>query len=145
MSKESKHTPGPWSVRGVSMEDGSISIGSEKHRIVIAYATNAASLGDFVSAAVRGRRDFGAPDTAQTQWANARLIAAAPDMLAALKLVADSGKFSCFDDLAWDAVNGAIAKAEGGPPQDEINQARRLFLNIYARLYGRPDHVQHRA
>lgn len=39
--------------------------------------------------------------------------AAAPDMLAALKLVADSGKFSCFDDSAWDAVNDAIAKAEG--------------------------------
>lgn len=44
---------------------------------------------------------------------DARLIAAAPDMLEALKLVADSGKFSCFDDLAWDAVNAAIAKAEG--------------------------------
>lgn len=54
------------------------------------------------------------PDEAE-QLANARLIAAAPDMLEALKLVADSGKFSCFDDLAWDAVNGAIAKAEARP------------------------------
>lgn len=27
----------------------------------------------------------------------------------------------------------------------KINQARRLFLNIYARLYGRPDYVEHRA
>lgn len=45
--------------------------------------------------------------------ARKRMEAAAPDMLAALKLVADSGKFSCFDDSAWDAVNDAIAKAEG--------------------------------
>lgn len=52
-------------------------------------------------------------DGAVDHAANARLIAAAPDMLAALKLVADSGKFSCFDDSAWDAVNDAIAKAEG--------------------------------
>ena len=55
------------------------------------------------------------------------------------------------DDEALQIIASMIAdtqfaKQEGsGPPQDEINQARRLFLNIYARLYGRPDHVQHRA
>lgn len=48
-------------------------------------------------------------------YANARLIAAAPDLLAALKLVADSGLFSSYDDHAWDTVNGAIDKAEGRP------------------------------
>lgn len=45
--------------------------------------------------------------------ANARLIAAAPELLEALKLVASSGKFTCFDDAGWDAVNDAIAKTEG--------------------------------
>jgi hypothetical protein len=83
MAEAAQHTPGPWEISGISMDDGSISIRHSEYRIIIAYATNAASFGDFVSAAIRGRRDFGAPDTAVTQWANARLIAAAPDLLAA--------------------------------------------------------------
>lgn len=45
--------------------------------------------------------------------ADARLIAAAPEMFEALKLVAESGKFTCFDDTAWDAVNDALSKAGG--------------------------------
>lgn len=47
------------------------------------------------------------------------LFAAAPDLLEALKLVADSGKFTCFDDEAWDAVNDAISKATGSPAPQE--------------------------
>jgi hypothetical protein len=44
--------------------------------------------------------------------ANARLIAAAPEMLAALK-----GISSRWDDEdAWEAVEAAIAKATGGEP-----------------------------
>jgi hypothetical protein len=42
--------------------------------------------------------------------ANARLIAAAPEMLATLKLVRDSG----MRNAAWDAACAAITKAEGG-------------------------------
>ena len=71
-----KATPGPWQTKGVSMEDGSISIGPTAYPIVLAYVTNAASFGDFVTAALHGRRDFGAPDTAVTQWASADFIAA---------------------------------------------------------------------
>lgn len=88
---ETKWTPGPWAISGLSMNDGSISIGQAELRIVIAYATNAASFGDFVSAAIRGRRDFGAPDTAATQWANAHLITAAPDLYEALEEMLGEG------------------------------------------------------
>ena|SRR6185437_5244405 len=80
---DGKHTPGPWSVSGISQADGSISIA--KDGIVIAYATNASSFGDFINAALSGRKDFGAPDTAFTQLANARLLAAAPELLAVAK------------------------------------------------------------
>lgn len=121
-----KHTPGPWEISGISMNDGSVSIRHAEHRIVISYVTNAASLGDFVAAAMRGRRDFGAPDTAHTQWANARLISAAPDMLAALKTahthLEHMAKFIgerklgySFEALGEDIGNirDAIVKAEG--------------------------------
>ena len=33
------------------------------------------------------------------------------ELLAALEIVANSGKFSCFDDTAWDQINNAIAKS----------------------------------
>jgi len=87
-----KHTPGPWRINGILQNTGSLTIGAPEQRIVIADVHNAASFGDFIGAALRGRRDFGAPDTATTQLANANLIAAAPDLLAALK--------ECID-LAW--------------------------------------------
>lgn len=115
-----KHTPGPWEVGGISMNDGSISIRHAQYRIVIADVTNAASLGDFVSASMRGRRDFGAPDTAKTQWANARLISAAPDMYEALKrLVAICedqpriAKATVEESSPLGEARAAIAKAEG--------------------------------
>jgi hypothetical protein len=76
---ETKHTPGPWKVGGISLNTGAIAINHPEYRLVIADVLNAASFGDFVTASIRGRRDFGSPDTAKTQWANARLIAAAPD------------------------------------------------------------------
>jgi len=69
-------TPGPWGITSVSIEDGSIGIA--KDRIVIAYATNASSFGDFINEALT-KGTFGSPGAATTQWANARLIAAAPD------------------------------------------------------------------
>lgn len=108
-----KHTPGPWIISGVSINDGSISVSYAEYRIVIAQVTNAASFGDFVSAAIKGRHDFGAPDTAATQWANARLIAAAPDMLAALKVALT---WSDADWVGHETVTAAIAKAEGSRP-----------------------------
>ncbi len=116
----SMHTPGPWNISGMSMNDGSISIGHAEYRIVIAYVTNAASLGDFVAAAMRGRRDFGAPDTAKAQWANARLIAAAPDLLAALIAVHQP-----YETLTQDALEAGILM-EFGPPKPEKGAALLL-------------------
>ena len=81
---ERRWTPGPWELSGISLNTGSISIRQPDLRIVIADVTNAASFGDFVGAALRGQKDFGAPDTAITQHANAHLIAAAPDLYDAL-------------------------------------------------------------
>ena len=101
----SKHTPGPWTITGVSQETGSLSVGTDTPRIVIAVVPNAASAG----AIILGR----APDT---QWANAHLIAAAPEMLEALKAIAEATHrrqlpiTSEINDLAM----AAIAKATLG-------------------------------
>lgn len=105
------HTKGPWVVKGVSMETGSISIGSEAHRIVIADVTNAASFGDFIKESL-DRGTFGSPDAATTQWANARLIAAAPDLLEALQAMVVSYEFEAsMNNPALLAAKAAIAKA----------------------------------
>lgn len=66
-----QHTPGEWRISGISQEDGSISIA--KNQIVICYVTNAASIFEVVL-----------KQTPETQFANAHLIAAAPDMYEAL-------------------------------------------------------------
>lgn len=110
-----KFTKGPWAISGVSLNTGSVSIKHAEHRIIIAEVTNAASLGDFVSAAVRGRLDFGAPDTAVTQWANARLIVAAPELFEALAALVKH------DEQFWNenkvpelvAAHAALSKARG--------------------------------
>jgi hypothetical protein len=81
---EAKHTPGPWVINGVLQNSGSLTIGAPEQRIVVADVHNAASLGDFINAALAGKGRFGHQDDASTQWANAQLIAAAPDTLAAL-------------------------------------------------------------
>ena len=71
----------PWMIKGIRMEDGSISFGPRDMPVVLGDVTNGISLADFITAAVRGRRDFGAPDTAVTQHKIANLIIAAPSLL----------------------------------------------------------------
>jgi hypothetical protein len=102
------HTPGPWTTSAVSADDGSIGI--TKDNYYIAQVTNAASFGDYLGAAMRGRENTA--DATRTQWANARLIAAAPDLLAALRPFAN---YAC--DVPCDcnncAARAAIATATG--------------------------------
>lgn len=103
----SKHTPGEWIISGISQEDGSISIA--KGQIVLCYVTNAASFFEVV----RGQHP-------SVQFANARLIAAAPELLEALESIADCCNE---DDAARDYASrqaeirgiarAAIAKATG--------------------------------
>ena len=118
----SKHTPGPWAVTSVSMNTGNISVGHRDLRIVIAEVTNAASFGDMMAGAMkRGGGGF-EQDDCHTQLANARLIAAAPDLLEALQHLSSvyehiwvkmsDGEMAIVKG-AWEAAELAIAKAEG--------------------------------
>lgn len=111
---DAKHTPGPWEVTGISQDTGSVSIGQRDLRIVIADVTNAASFGDMLEGAMRrggGRLDH---RDARTQLSNARLIAAAPDMLEALRAIRKEARKTKPDpDEIWTLAQDAIAKAEG--------------------------------
>ena len=117
-----KHTPGPWAITGVSQNTGNISVGSKAQRIVIADVTNAASFGDMLSGAMRrGGGGFAQSDCA-TQFANADLIAAAPDLLSACQAVVDACNSAPPVDLirrlgeCAKLCETAIAKASPLPP-----------------------------
>jgi hypothetical protein len=97
------HTPGPW-LDGQDQR-GKKRVYAERHEIVRALSTH-------------GTRKL--PEAERT--ANRRLIAAAPDMLAALKkMVADfEADIEGFDEddvkyRAFETARAAIAKAEGAP------------------------------
>lgn len=91
----SGHTPGPWVVESADWW--------KKDEGVVRYYVR--------------------HDPPEIQMMNARLIAAAPDLLAAAKLAAmnftriqhaDSRDLFDDDHEAWTALDKAIAKAEGG-------------------------------
>jgi hypothetical protein len=101
-----KHTPGPWFVGANTNNDGGVSIVSDEARVCVVDA-----IGKFP----RGQ-GWNHQDAARD--ANARLIAAAPDMLEALKAISEVGIREIHD---WQAIAermqatalAAIAKAEG--------------------------------
>ena len=91
-----KHTPGPWAVSGREI-NGPIDTG-----VIVARIPEWGILAD-------------APDPGR---ANARLIAAAPDLLAALEAVAE---FWAGGDVPAELdaqMRAALAKARGTPPVD---------------------------
>lgn len=93
MFSETRHTPGPWSTAEWPSR--------EKDYIrVFAGTTYVGSVGN-------------SDDPFERTEANARLIAAAPDLLAALKLILQSIPSEMFGDYESDAAYAAIAKAEG--------------------------------
>jgi hypothetical protein len=97
---DTKHTPGPWSIL------------DERRGFIVTACDDCYDVATV--------RNIGNRDNA----ANARLIAAAPDMLAALQTIKqlndDAAPFGGEIyrdrvDRAWDAVRAAIAKATGEP------------------------------
>lgn len=91
-----KHTPGPWEVyggtrAGIDKEDGSFSI------VVAGY--------DDDECGIYGHTDAEAA-------ANARLIAAAPDLLAACRAALEGQSIPPFEK--YEMIRAAIAKATGG-------------------------------
>ena len=85
----SKHTPGPWkaSALGRTVTDGAEQVVCRPS----AYANNA-----------------------ERQVANARLIAAAPELLDALQEIVEAQKGGYLGCSHIDAASAAIAKATGG-------------------------------
>jgi hypothetical protein len=93
----SKHTPGPW--LAANAQGGRI---FKQWRIY--------SAGKSIAALTQPE---GIGRAAEVDYANARLIAAAPDLLAALQeLVLCPNKFR--PDSVWEAARLAIAKATNG-------------------------------
>ncbi len=124
-----KHTPGPWTldafedyVDGTDMEvlDGhNFPIAEvEASPILNRWNKRFPEMGHWADGADDGRTHI--HRSQQELLANARLIAAAPDMLAALKQVrARLQEYRLYGDAAaaFDLAEKAIAKAEGSTPQ----------------------------
>lgn len=127
----SKHTPGPWSVRGVSQESGSISVGSEALRIVIADVTNAASFGEIVTESLRRGTTLGAAGAAHTQWANAYLIAAAPDLAKALHELLVAVRFA--EPREFGEEGDKFLGYEAKVPMDFVTIAERALAKAEGR------------
>lgn len=88
------HTPGPWSTIG-------------QHEVAVC-----AKLDGFV-APICSAVEVGGRRTHDEAKANARLIAAAPELLAALQLLYDTGADSTMFDWARSQARAAINKALG--------------------------------
>lgn len=98
------HTPGPW----VFADDRGRPLGTAGHVMPDGCHVD---LGEDGEAVVTDRFD----STGDVAVANARLIAAAPDLLAACKAMVRTGKAPADIDAAYDLMRAAIAKAEGRP------------------------------
>ena len=100
-----KHTPGPWYVSQVGLTNGGDRpITTEDERICT------------VDCQTPFKRGEGWQSECDVREANARLIAAAPDLLAAGRLLlraCDEGDADMAMD-GYDLLRAAIAKAEGG-------------------------------
>jgi hypothetical protein len=101
----SKHTPGPWWVDGADLY--------RKDEINIKSVADHPNDERYVAAAIGGLNDG-------VQEANARLIAAAPDLLEALRIAEGLVDDTCFQqdpaNECWNTlrtVRAAIAKATG--------------------------------
>lgn len=100
MSTNTKHTPGPWAITRYSTSDGQLRIVTDDNQALPLASVN-----------------YGDGITMKTTAANARLIAAAPDLLEALKKVLAFAEapvsMSADHDGILAEVRAAIAKATG--------------------------------
>ena len=106
MTTQNTHTPGPWTVEHCRNEDGSpfLSISGQ--------GPLGAWLADIQPGSINGKP----LDVTQMHEANARLIAAAPDLLAALKEMTELKHFTATrseKESADAKARAAIAKAKG--------------------------------
>lgn len=108
----SKHTPGPWAIEALRYEGARIVAGPTYDKSSRPVGWVAAD--DTMEEASTGRIREVMSDEAN---ANARLIAAAPELLEALKLALTALKrvrnYAQIDDSGLEEMAEAIAKAEG--------------------------------
>lgn len=103
----SKHTPGPWSAEGVTSE--------ADHDIVLGYDIPGQGCPIMLATVFSDHEDDNYPITLQQANANAKLIASAPDLLAALQAMVKweqcrPGGFPC---PHLEQANAAISQALG--------------------------------
>lgn len=106
-----QHTPGPWEV----MSGDNYEVRSPLLPREYPHHCKEDSTGDFVAYIGNHAADFG--------WANANLIAAAPDLLAALEKMLDL--YSAFDGPVGPTVimaRAAIEKAKPEPHNAEVTR-----------------------
>ena len=92
MSNEARHTPGPWNVESFTwpVKLANLPHGCESAYVcVFGTACEVARCGVYVGHAAQRESDNGLPFRESEAEANARLIASAPDLLAALKAAAE--------------------------------------------------------
>ena len=100
---KAQHTPGPWKL-GKRLPEGSISIDADDHQM-LATCVWVMSDAEFLG------------ETSPECEANAHLIAAAPELLAALEELLATAEFKGVNVWDIDAVTksrAAISKAKGG-------------------------------
>ena len=102
---EQKHTSGPWIVYEFLSQDCE---GDDAETHIQCYADDDGENG--ASLAFVNRWTYGDEPATEESKANARLIAAAPELLEALKYLCD---VSHTDPKAFDQARAAIAKATG--------------------------------
>ncbi len=103
MNRKQKHTPGPWSVGGrIETSDDDVF-----RRVGIGDIDNMSDLFLVLE------KDDNNNLTPEIALANARLIAAAPDLLEAAKAAMDAPVSIHRNEKVWGMLVAAIAKAEG--------------------------------
>lgn len=100
----SKHTPGPWSCF--------VSIHGDVRIVDDCIHSESKSAGDGDIICLSPERD-GYEESAKRWDENARLIAAAPDMLSMLERIRDDSTWRTNDSTLWPDLIALIAKATG--------------------------------